>query len=80
MFPLDEDGSDVESVWGHLEHFAPHYLPSGDDGSGDVFALDFTTAPPRVVLFDHEDGFSSVEVAGSFADLLDALIDSDWGE
>ncbi len=75
MFAVTEDDAAVENIWVENGYgdLPPKCLAFGDDGCGNLLALDFSSAPPRVVLLDHEDENEAIEVAPSFAEMLAML-------
>ncbi len=48
-------------------------LPFASDGGGNQFILDLKTIPPAVKVCVHDEGFRVVDLAPSFAALVDGL-------
>jgi cell wall assembly regulator SMI1 len=73
---LNEDQTGFHSLWRTTREWRQvlpeKLIPIAADGGGNPFVLDTSSAPARVLVFDHED-WELIELAPSFEDFINRL-------
>jgi hypothetical protein len=77
FYYLDGDQEGFEGLWKQVRVWRPvlgdKALPIAGDAFGNVYYLDMSSTPARVLFCDHEQNFATLEVAPSFGDFIDSL-------